>query len=304
MNLPRISVVIPSFNQAAYLESAICSVVDQGYENLELIVIDGGSNDGTLDILSMYEPEISFLISRLDRGPAQAINKGVSKATGMIVGVLHSNDLYMPGVLHHVAQTMETDNGLNWVVGDARLIDEYDEPVHIEHASTPESFCSFLMHDSGLLPSGSSFFRHSALQFVGPLDESLHFAFHYDLACRLYRSGHQPHITSHPLSAKRLRDPDQATGYTIANGIEFIDTARRYAGELSASKRAELLRNCDERERIYVLAQSEFYGPDGRDYLWDQLAGHPCWVRDPAFRHALVHGSARPVPQPAMRHAA
>jgi glycosyltransferase involved in cell wall biosynthesis len=104
---PRISIVTPSFNQGAFIEETIRSVLLQDYPNLEYIIIDGGSTDGTLDILKRYAPRLTYWISEPDGGQAHALNKGFARATGSIFAYLNSDDLYEPGALHFAAEVFE-----------------------------------------------------------------------------------------------------------------------------------------------------------------------------------------------------
>src|SRR5919197_3147394 len=97
--LPRVTIVTPSLNQRQFIEETICSVLDQGYPNLEYIVIDGGSTDGSLEVIARYARWLNYWVSEPDRGQAHAINKGIERATGDILAFLNSDDAYMPGAL-------------------------------------------------------------------------------------------------------------------------------------------------------------------------------------------------------------
>src|SRR6476660_6711550 len=102
MNKPGISIIIPTLNQGQYIESAIHSVLQQGYSNLELIVIDGGSTDNTLQVIEKYRNKIDYFVSEKDSGQTEAINKGLKVAKGDIVTWLNSDDFYEPGVFETV----------------------------------------------------------------------------------------------------------------------------------------------------------------------------------------------------------
>src|SRR3989449_5524515 len=107
-NWPRISIVTPSYNQVAFLEETIRSVLLQGYPNLEYIVMDGGSSDGSLEIIKKYEKHLAYWTSQKDAGPSDAIRKGFERATGSLLAYLNSDDLYVPGAIHHLINRFKT----------------------------------------------------------------------------------------------------------------------------------------------------------------------------------------------------
>ena len=104
MKYPKISIVTPSYNQGKYLEDTIISVLGQGYPNLEYLVIDGGSNDSSVDVIKKYESKLTYWISETDKGQADAINKGFSRCNGDILMWLNSDDVLMPNVLSYIAK--------------------------------------------------------------------------------------------------------------------------------------------------------------------------------------------------------
>ena len=105
-NYPRISVVTPSYNQGAFIESTIKSVLDQEYPNLEYIVMDGRSSDATVDIIRQYDERIAYWTSEKDGGAADALQKGFSRATGSILAYLNSDDIYQPNALNTIASVL------------------------------------------------------------------------------------------------------------------------------------------------------------------------------------------------------
>jgi glycosyltransferase involved in cell wall biosynthesis len=131
---PKVSIVMPSYNQELFIERSLLSVINQGYANLELILIDGGSTDATLSIIKKYEEHVSYLVSEPDHGQSDALNKGFARATGDILGWLNSDDIYMPGAIELAVATLLKRLDKNIVFGDWLAIDENDNLLAYEYA--------------------------------------------------------------------------------------------------------------------------------------------------------------------------
>lgn len=186
-SFPKISIVTPSFNQGKYLEKTILSVLEQGYPNLEYIIIDGGSTDESVDIIRKYADRLAYWVSEPDRGQSHAINKGFERASGEIFGWLNSDDWYAPGALQAVADAFAANPDAGAVVGAGEMVDEdgkqilYKAPVKVD--------LDFLYHwleDYFWQPS--TFFRQAAWKSCGPLDEDIHFAMDLDLWLKIAKS--------------------------------------------------------------------------------------------------------------------
>ena len=165
MNYPKVSIVTPSFNQAPFLEKTILSVLDQNYPNLEYIIIDGGSKDGSIDIIRKYEKKLSYWVSEQDAGQSEALNKGFAKATGEIFAYLNSDDLYLPGTLNKVAYFFSKKLKADIVYGHAQIINEQDEIIDVI-VSLPYKLKEQL---NGVfsIPQQSSFWKCSVFNAVG-----------------------------------------------------------------------------------------------------------------------------------------
>lgn len=183
----KFSIVTPSFNQAGFLERTMLSVLNQPYPNLEYIVIDGGSGDGSRAIIEKYISRLAYWISEKDRGQTDAINKGFARATGDIFAWLNSDDTYLPDILPRVAAFFEENPDAAGVYANTNFIDENDRIIgrfpaaQTDHAKLQQGY----VH----IPQQACFFRADLWRRVAPLDTDIYFAMDYDLWLRLSRLG-------------------------------------------------------------------------------------------------------------------
>jgi glycosyltransferase involved in cell wall biosynthesis len=181
MSAPRVSVVVPSYNHARFLRAAIDSVLAQAHAPLELIVVDGGSHDGSVDILRSYGDRLQF-VSERDRGQADAINRGFARSTGDILCWLNSDDMFMPGVIPRVVRAFDEHPEAEFVYGRGWEIDEAGRVI--EEAGVLTFDLWRLIHQRNFIQQPSCFFRRSLMERVGPVDESLHYVMDWDLWIR------------------------------------------------------------------------------------------------------------------------
>ncbi len=129
--MPRkLSIITPSFNQGAFLERTIRSVLDQGYPNLEYVIVDGGSTDESVEIIKRYEDQLAWWVSEPDAGQTEAINKGIERTSGEIVAYINSDDYYLPGAFEKAVALFES-SGSSWVGGGVRDLDEEGNPTEL-----------------------------------------------------------------------------------------------------------------------------------------------------------------------------
>ncbi len=184
---PLFSIVIPTLNQGRFIEDTLLSILWQGYDNVEIIVVDGGSTDETPAVLERYRPWISVLISEPDRGQSDAINKGFRRATGSILAWLNSDDFYLPGAFRTVLGCFASDPGGRWVIGSGDIVSA--DQQFLRHVPAREGSKETLLaieNDCFLLQQ-SCFWRASLWQETGGVDEGLSLLMDYDLWWRFSR---------------------------------------------------------------------------------------------------------------------
>ena len=183
MQFPIVSIVTPSFNQERFLERTIQSIINQDYPNLEYIIIDGGSTDGSVNIIRKYAPHLSYWVSESDCGQTEAINKGFARAKGKIFAWLNSDDSYLPGAVSEAVAFLEKHPQIAMVYGNANIIDENDRVIGLFPAR--QTNLKRLRRGYVHIPQQAAFFRADLWKKVGPLDASFYFAMDYDLWVRL-----------------------------------------------------------------------------------------------------------------------
>lgn len=184
MNIPKISILMPSFNQGPYLEAAIRSVLTQNYPNKELILIDGGSTDTSLEIIQRYQTDLAYWVSEPDRGQAHALNKGLERVTGVIIGWLNSDDYYLPGAFARVAKAFLQNPDAVLVHGDRIMIDKDG------HVAGWTALPPFDPATTGFIVCSETAFWRKCRPPRMAFEENLHFAIDLDFFCRLYQQGH------------------------------------------------------------------------------------------------------------------
>lgn len=199
---PLVSIITPSFNQAKFLRQTMDSVLSQDYPHVEYLVIDGGSTDGSLQIIQEYEGRLAYWESTPDKGQTDAINKGFGRAKGKYLAWLNSDDIYQPGAISEAVAYLEAHPEVGLVYGDCSFIDAEGQKI----GDFPAAQTDFARLRRGYvhIPQQSAFFRADLWKKVGPLDPSFYFAMDYDLWVRIAREAPMIYLPGHHWASFRL----------------------------------------------------------------------------------------------------
>ncbi|MDX2003535.1 MAG: glycosyltransferase family 2 protein [Chitinophagales bacterium] len=217
MQLPKISVITPSYNQGQYIEQTILSVVNQDYPNLEYIIIDGGSTDNTLEIIRRYEQKISYWVSEKDEGQSDAINKGLMKATGEIVVWLNSDDYYEPGALNWVGDAFVKNPEAGVVIGNVNnMTPAGSKQLYQNHFELFDFLKRVSIHQPGV------FWKKELCEVYGYLDKSFYYLMDHELWVRIFFNTQIVHIEK---ALVNFRIHDQAKTGKNPGGL-YLDFRR------------------------------------------------------------------------------
>ena len=228
---PKISLIIPSFNQGHYIEETIRSILHQNYPNLELIVIDGGSTDATASVLKKYSPWIDYQVSEKDNGQSHAINKGIKKISGEIVNWVNSDDYLAQNALFEIASYFVTHPDVVLIYGNSDIVYPGIETTHYEAVEfEPLDFISRIS-----VHQPSTFWRTKLFDEVGLLDENMHFCMDYDLWARIVFN-HQTRKLNKTLSGFRRYPESKSSNFEDQNNIynEYRKVVSRFFNSMAS----------------------------------------------------------------------
>jgi glycosyltransferase involved in cell wall biosynthesis len=223
---PKISIITPSYNQVEFLGKAIDSVLNQNYPNLEYIIIDGGSTDGSKELIESYSERLSYWESAKDEGQYYAINKGLEKSTGEIMAWLNSDDMYFNGALNTVAEIFSSFNDVNWVMGVPTVFDENDRAIVADRNRRRRCsrFHYFASEDYEWIQQESTFWRRSLWQQAGSfINTDYKLAADFELWMRFYQHS-KIDILDSLIGGFRMRKSNQKT---LESNDDYLNEAKK-----------------------------------------------------------------------------
>ncbi|GER79044.1 MAG: glycosyltransferase family 2 protein [Anaerolineales bacterium] len=251
-----VSIVIPSFNQVSYLETTLLSVLGQDYPRVETIVMDGGSTDGSVDVIRSYEKRLAYWVSEKDAGQADAINKGMARARGEIVAWLNSDDYYLPGAVRAALRAFERNPDALLVYGNMLAVDERGQTINSFRFKqlTFEDLLSFQ-----IIGQPAVFMRRAAFERAGGLDLSYHFLLDHHLWIRIAAQGRILHVPQTWAAARY-----HAEAKNRARASEFGSEAFRILNEVERDANlASAFANIKRRARASAHRVDARYLLDG-----------------------------------------
>jgi glycosyltransferase involved in cell wall biosynthesis len=187
MNLPSISIIMPSYNQARFIEESIQSILAQDYPYLEFMILDGGSSDGSQEIIERHSDRLTYWHSQPDKGQTDALIQGFTRSTGDLMGWVNSDDVLLPGALQAVAQAYISHPGCGLFGGNFVIIDRVGRIIRCKRY--PAQAALFAMHGLFAFCQPGSFFRQQDYQAVGGLEVDLDSVMDADLYFRMILNG-------------------------------------------------------------------------------------------------------------------
>jgi len=251
-----VSIITPSFNQAAYLEQTIRSVLEQDYLHIEYLVVDGASTDASVDIIRKYESKLAWWVSEKDAGQADAINKGFARATGDVIAWLNSDDYYLAGAVSAAVKIFEEHPEVVLVYGNMLAVDEHGKTfntLNYKQLTLEDLLCFQIIGQPAV------FMRRTALQSAGKLDPAYHFMLDHHLWIRVAQLGKILHVNQ-TWSAARYH----AEAKNVAKAAEFgRDAFRILEAAAQDGNLAPILAKINRRARASANRVDARYLLDG-----------------------------------------
>lgn len=280
---PLVSIITPSFNQAQFLEKTMLSVLEQDYPNIEYLVADGGSNDGSVEIIRKYGDRLAWWVSEKDRGQADAVNKGFSRAKGEFIAWVNSDDYYLPGAVSHAVKVLQEHPDAGLVFGNVQVVDKDEEIINTLTYGDWQLPELMTFH---IIGQPAVFMRREILEKAGYLDLNYHFLLDHQLWLRMGLAAGYRYI---PALWARAHYHEGCKN--LAQAAEFGKEARRIVEWMKSEPLFEpYLRKNQRKVDAGAERLNAFYLLDAREYqasfkaywrslLLDPAAVMPEWYR-------------------------
>ena len=220
------SIITVTLNSEKYLSEALDSILEQDYTNKELIVVDGGSTDSTIDILKSYGDKVRFL-SEPDKGISDAMNKGIRMSRGEIIAHLHSDDRYMAGALSTAVEVFTGNPDLKWLIGKGNYINEKGEDTGLARSG---KYSYEKLKNYNFIFHPATFVRREVFDVVGYFDKSLQYAMDYDMWMRIGKA-YEPFPSDEVLTSFRRHSDSFSTRNAVKAIDEEYTVRKRYCGD-------------------------------------------------------------------------
>jgi glycosyltransferase involved in cell wall biosynthesis len=256
MSLPRVTIVTPSYNQAPFIEETLCSVLSQDYPNLEYIVMDGGSNDGSVEIIRKYEKQLAYWTSEKDAGASDAIAKGFQRATGEIMAYINSDDPYMPGAIHAAVKAFQEHPECDVVFGNTYWTDPQGK-VLAERRQTPFWALSYFYGGCDM-QQPSTFWRRDIYLKAGGMNASFVTAFDTDLFHRFIANGARFRHVRQFFSCFRIHPESKSSTLIERRNEELAKIRKVHLKHPFSSTYGKMIRNLGRLHRgFWYLVQGD-----------------------------------------------
>jgi len=283
---PKISIVTPSYNQADFLEETLRSVLEQGYPAIQYGVVDGGSDDGSVDIIERFRDRLDFAIIEPDDGQADAINKGFARCDGEILAYLNSDDTLLPGALNRVTTWFDEHPECDAVVGVCVGIDEQGRRLETMTPSPPQSLLAALTRAERVsMPQPAIFWRRRPWLEAGAFRTDLHYCFDFELWLRFLAIGVRFDSLDAEIATYRFHGQSKTCSTPERFHEEHDRVERAMLRQLRLADRYHAWRAIDYRLRLRALRRAP-------GSLWPAVARRPWWLASRDVRGALFHPSA------------
>lgn len=248
--VPFFSIIIATYNYGRFLEDAIVSVLKQSCQDFELIIVDGGSKDNTVDIIKKYDNHIAWWVSEPDKGQSDAFNKGFCHSHGKYLTWLNADDVYFPGALAAVKEKLLQHPGASWATGNFIRFRESDKRI-IEAQWGPHYLPDFLQtFDSPLTIFGpTTFWSREVYQSIGELDLNCHYGMDTEYWLRIMKAGYKQVRVNHDIWAFRMHEDSKTAEYDSHKADEKTFKEK-------------------QKEKAYIRKKSGYKMSKGKRYLW------------------------------------